>query len=235
MRNLTTCELFLKGTDAFNQEEFLLAEKYFLASLHEYSKKKDRYDCLLGSLDKLSLYLYPLGYYLDKERALDFYKKFNRVDANVSRGFTKAIINGVFDNPDSNEAISQIEQDIRDIDSMVVEFFKNLDNIPDLDTLTNAELPSNNQESDFNFQLMHLKRIFDDASMSPAFHSHPKYCIGKFMNMIPYISYNDIMNRKCIIRARPVYKYNSFDSEERDIIIQYESIEKLINDGWRLD
>ena len=31
------------------------------------------------------------------------------------------------------------------------------------------------------------------------------------------------------------YIQNTFDAEKRDIIVEYESIESLVNDGWRLD
>jgi hypothetical protein len=71
--------------------------------------------------------------------------------------------------------------------------------------------------------------------MSPVFQLNSKYCTGKFADLIPYISYNNIRNNEHIIRARPLGENNSFDSKERDIIIQYDSIEQLVKDGWRLD
>jgi len=318
MRNLTPRELFSKGYNAMKKEEYPMAEKYFLASLFENTKKED-YVSLLGSLEKLSLYLYPEGNCESKDRALEFYKVFSRVDANVSLGYAKAIINEVFGDADYNEAMRQlskarleeklfvtahllhvgeglakddykaalflkseilelshkkeqaqklydsigikIELDKDELDkeihanleevfkgytieleeypttkeSLLIEFFKNKENIPDIDIETNEDLPLVKEESDFDWQVRNLAHIFNAASMAPVFKQNPKYCTGKFAKLTPYISYNDVRNYKYIIRARPLDIHKTFDSEERDIIIQYNSIEQLVNDEWQLD
>jgi len=318
MRNLTPSELFSKGYNAMKKEEYSMAEKYFLASLFENTKQED-YVSLLGSLDKLSLYLYPQGNCESKDRALEFYKVFSRVDNNVSLGYAMAIINGVFGDADYNEALRQlskanfddklfitayllnegkgfekdqykaalflkseslkssnrkqqahklydsigikIEFDDNELDkeindnleqifkgytielekypttkeSLLIEFFKNKDNIPDIEIETNEDLTLVKEESDFDWQVRNIANIFHAASMAPVFKKNKKYCTGKFADLTPYISYNDVRNDKYIIRARPLGENNSFDSEERDIIIQYDSIEQLVKDGWRLD
>jgi len=59
--------LFSKGYDAMKKEEYLMVEKYFLESLFEYSKNNEDYVSLLGSLDQLSLYLYPQGDFENKD------------------------------------------------------------------------------------------------------------------------------------------------------------------------
>ena len=109
MRNLTPSELFSKGYNAMKKEEYSMAEKYFLASLFENTKQED-YISLLGSLDKLSLYLYPQGNCESSDRALEFYKVFSRVDNNVSLGYAMAINNGVFGDADYNEALRQLSK-----------------------------------------------------------------------------------------------------------------------------
>jgi len=318
MRNLTPSELFSKGYDAMNNKDFSMAEKYFLASLFEISKKQEDYTILLGSLDKLSLYLYPQGNFENKDRVLEFYELFSRVDVNVSQGFALALINGVLGDPDYTKAIKQIskaryneklfiiayllnegkglekdsakaaiilksktfehsdrakqanelydsigieielnedqvEKEIDeilsdifknltlqldnypgDIESMLIKFFENIKNIPEIDIKTLEELKSENNESDFEYQVRNIENVFDTGRMSPSFRINSKYCIGKFKNMFPYISYNDLLNHNYIIRARPLGEYNSFDSEDREIIVKYDSIEQLVQDGWRL-
>ena len=84
---------------------------------------------------------------------------------------------------------------------------------------------------DIDYQKENLEAIYKAASLSPVFKSNPKYNTG---NLTPYISYNDIMAYKYIIRARPLGTQNSFDAEERDIIAEYENINDLVKDGWRL-
>jgi len=88
---------------------------------------------------------------------------------------------------------------------------------------------------DKEYQKKNLEVIYNAASMAPVFKSNPKYCIGRFEDLTPYISYNDIMSYKYIIRGRPVEEHNSFDAQEREIIVEYDSLESLVNDGWRLD
>jgi len=317
MRNLTPMELFSKGHDAMEKEEYLKAEKYFLASLCEYSKNSEDYVALLGSLDQLSLYIYSKGNFENKDRALEFYKVFSRVDDNASFGYAMALINGVFGYADYNEAIKQLskakfndqlymvayllhkgkglekdnhkaalllkskllkysnrahetkelydsigieieitgeelENEIRknlneifkgrtlelekttNKDSLVIEFCKNKNNIPDIEIKTNVELAPEKKESDFEYQKKNLEAIYSAASMSPVFKSNPKYCTGKFAELTPYISYNDVMSYKFIIRGRPVGEVNTFDAKDREIIAEYDSLESLVNDGWHL-
>ena len=88
---------------------------------------------------------------------------------------------------------------------------------------------------DKEYQKKNLEAIYNAASMAPVFKSNPKYCIGKYADLIPYISYDDVMNYKFIIRGRSLNEHNSFDAEEREIIVKYDSLIDLISDGWRLD
>lgn len=90
-------------------------------------------------------------------------------------------------------------------------------------------------DADIEYQKKNLDAIYDAASMAPIFKSNPKYCIGKFAELTPYISYNDVRNYKYIIRGRPDSEQNHFDDQEREIIAKYDNVESLVNDGWRLD
>lgn len=84
---------------------------------------------------------------------------------------------------------------------------------------------------DQTYQKENLEAIYKAASLSPVFKSNPKYATG---NLTPYISYDDILAGRYIIRGRPFGMQNSFDAEKRDIIAIYDSIESLVKDGWRL-
>jgi len=72
---------------------------------------------------------------------------------------------------------------------------------------------------DKEYQKKNLEAIFSAASCAPVFKSNPKHCIGKFADLIHYISYDDVMNYKFIIRGRPISEQNSFDAKEREIAI----------------
>jgi hypothetical protein len=85
--------------------------------------------------------------------------------------------------------------------------------------------------TDKEYQIENLERIFKDGALSPVFKRNPKYPVDG----ISRIAYDDVMNYKCIIRHDKDFKDNSFWSEDADIIIEYKSIEDLVDDGWRLD
>ncbi len=82
------------------------------------------------------------------------------------------------------------------------------------------------------YQIKNLDTIYADASMAPVFRSNAKYCVGQFAGLTPYISYGDIMGYKFVIRATSDFEDKS---DTNPVIIEYESIEELVNDGWRLD
>ena len=86
------------------------------------------------------------------------------------------------------------------------------------------------------YQKYHLERIFNEVLFAPVFHRNPKYCINQFSDLIPYISYDDVMGYKYIIRGLPILaEPNHYDSEAREIIAEYKNLEELVNAGWRLD
>jgi len=88
---------------------------------------------------------------------------------------------------------------------------------------------------DKEIQKKNLEEIYSAASCSPVFKNNPIHCIGEFAALTPYISYNDVIANKYIIRGRPIGMYGSFDAEARKVIGEYDSIESLVDDGWRLD
>lgn len=84
------------------------------------------------------------------------------------------------------------------------------------------------------YQREHLKVIFDTIKFAPGFRMLKRYQ-KKFPNSTAYISYLDVREEKYIIRARPVGSYERYDSEQREIIVEYESLDDLIKAGWILD
>jgi len=85
---------------------------------------------------------------------------------------------------------------------------------------------------DKDYQKKDLEAIYSAASLAPIFKSNAKYCVGQFAKLTPYIAYADIMDYKYIIRATDDY---SNLSESNTIIVEYGSLDELVNDGWRLD
>ena len=85
------------------------------------------------------------------------------------------------------------------------------------------------------YQKMYFEAIFNYVLYAPVLERHPAYCIRQFSDLEPYISYNDIMHSKYIIRGRPTGENNRFDSEAREIIVEYENLDELVNAGWRLN
>ena len=85
--------------------------------------------------------------------------------------------------------------------------------------------------TDKDYQMKNIQRIYDDGALSPFFKGNPKYEIRG----APRIAFSDIMDFKFIIRSDHEGSSNSFWDEKTDIIVQYNTLEELVNDGWRLD
>lgn len=89
-----------------------------------------------------------------------------------------------------------------------------------------------NDVEEINYQRKKLEVIYSAASIAPIFKPNAKYCFGNFDNLTPYIAYGDVMNYKFIIRTTDDYKNKS---DSNSILVQYGSIDELVNDGWKLD
>ena len=91
---------------------------------------------------------------------------------------------------------------------------------------------TDNDSAEKKYQQKNLEEIYSSASLAPIFKKNRKHCSGKFTDFIPYISYGDIMNYKYIIRGTENFNDKS---DTNPVIVEYKSIEELVNDGWRLD
>ncbi len=89
-----------------------------------------------------------------------------------------------------------------------------------------------------NNKVSHEKRfeeIYNSPSFAPILQKNPKYCVGLFSEITPYISFKDVLNHKFLIRGCPIGSASAFDDGNRGIIIEYSSIRELLDDGWRLE
>ena len=85
--------------------------------------------------------------------------------------------------------------------------------------------------TDKEYQIINLEKIFDDGALSPVFKTNAKYR----GDGVPRIAYSDVMDRRYIIRWDNSWDNNAFWDKQTEIAATYESIEALVNDGWRLD
>ena len=86
---------------------------------------------------------------------------------------------------------------------------------------------------DRDYQISNLQRIFGEACFSPVFKDNPKYQVDG----VPRIAHDDIMAYKCVIKADNNFQGigGFLSGQDAVIIAQYNSIEELVDDGWRLD
>lgn len=95
-----------------------------------------------------------------------------------------------------------------------------------------SKVRTDNMTDDQKYQLTHLTRIFRDAAMSPVFRSNPKYPgDGPFR-----IAFSDVMDNKYVIRIDDQFRGGSlFWDKGTAVVVSYETVEALVEDGWRLD
>ncbi len=85
---------------------------------------------------------------------------------------------------------------------------------------------------DKEYQKKNLEAIYSSASLAPVFHPNAKFCDKQFAGLTPYIAYGDVMDYKFVIRASSDYNDKLGTNP---VIVEYGSIDELVNDGWRLD
>jgi hypothetical protein len=83
-----------------------------------------------------------------------------------------------------------------------------------------------------DYQKKNLEAIFAAASYVIYFRTNKKYCVGQFAKLTPYIAYGDVMSYKYKIRVTDDFENTS---DANPIIVEYGSIDELVNDGWQLD
>jgi|GEM_PF-2968088 len=126
---------------------------------------------------------------------------------------------------------NEFKAEISENDPSLQELIDNdLQNIKQKVPETGRDLETKDKER----QLQQLQHIYDAGLMAPKFRRLKKYETEKDVGP-PFIRYSDVMARRFIIRRGGKNWMNSFCDEKTDILVEYKSLEELVNDGWRLD
>lgn len=89
--------------------------------------------------------------------------------------------------------------------------------------------------TDREYQIQNLQRIIDGGLRAPFFRRNPKYPIEGGSGA-PRITYSDVMAVNYVIRIDRSPEINSFwNDPSAPVLASYDSIEALVDDGWRLD
>ena len=84
-------------------------------------------------------------------------------------------------------------------------------------------------------QLEALKEIYRTADFSPVFRTNEAFAF-EIGDDLPYISLDDVLEFRYIIRLLPEGTACTFPyTEKGPILKEYPSLEALANDGWVLD
>lgn len=92
-------------------------------------------------------------------------------------------------------------------------------------------------EKEFNRQLSLFAEHYDSPIVSPQLHWNPKYLTPKLENYTPIIAINDLVNYQYVVCAIPNEKVEFMLmqlSRTADVIAQYDSLEEMVRDGWRM-
>ena len=82
-----------------------------------------------------------------------------------------------------------------------------------------------------------FKKVYDDAMCAPYLRWNPKYKTKEFSGMTPYICIADICDYNYVVCAIPDNEAHMMlqEQERRNVIVEYNSVEEMVEDGWRLD
>lgn len=82
-----------------------------------------------------------------------------------------------------------------------------------------------------------FKQVYDDATYAPLLRWNLKYKTEEFAGMTPYICIKDICDYNYVVCAIPDNEVTMplQEMNRRNVIKQYEKLEEMVEDGWRLD
>ena len=82
-----------------------------------------------------------------------------------------------------------------------------------------------------------FNQIYKDALYAPLLRWNPKYKTEEYNGMTPYICIKDICDYKYVVCAIPDEEVTMTLQEmsRRNVIVEYGSVEEMVEDGWRLD
>ena len=86
-------------------------------------------------------------------------------------------------------------------------------------------------------QINLFKEVYEDAMYAPLLRWNAKYHREEFNGMTPYICIHDICDYNYVVCAIPNDKVTMMLQElnRGKVIVEYNSIEEMVEDGWQLD
>ena len=96
---------------------------------------------------------------------------------------------------------------------------------------------------DIQREIRLISEVYEDAKYAPLLRWNLKFKTKQFDGMTPYICLNDICHHKYVVCAIPDRDVDKMFQEygmlqefsRREVIAEYNSIEEMVEDGWRLD
>ena len=95
---------------------------------------------------------------------------------------------------------------------------------------------------DIQCEIERFKEVYEDAMYAPLLRWNPKYETEDFAGMVPYICIKDICDYNYVVCAIPNVVVNKQlekgplqEMSRRKVIAEYNSLEEMVKDGWRLD
>ena len=95
---------------------------------------------------------------------------------------------------------------------------------------------------DIKREIERFKEVYEDAMYAPLLKWNLKYKTEDFDGMTPYICIKDICDYNCVVCAIPNEEVDKQlpqgplqELSRRKVIAEYNSIEEMVKDGWRLD
>lgn len=82
-----------------------------------------------------------------------------------------------------------------------------------------------------------FKEHYDSPIVSPQLRWNKKYKTTELEKFTPIIAINDLVNRNYVVCAIPNKKVEMFlmqDSRTDKVIAEYNSLEEMVEDGWRM-
>lgn len=91
-------------------------------------------------------------------------------------------------------------------------------------------------KQEYDRQKRMLKNIYDAPQFAPQFYWNAKYKTEEMKDKVPYIGIQDLLDYKYVMCAMPKEEVEMilFEFGRREVVKEYDSLDELVEDGWRL-
>lgn len=91
-------------------------------------------------------------------------------------------------------------------------------------------------KQEYDRQKRMLKNIYDAPQFAPQFYWNAKYKTEEMKDKVPYIGIQDLLDYKYVMCAMPKKEVEMilFEFGRREVVKEYNSLDELVEDGWRL-